>query len=516
MTVRFNLLDEPWLPVRFADGQVRDVGLLEVFERAGEIIALAETAPPSLIAEYRLLLAITHRALSRALGKWKDKERARWYRESLPHEALRDYLEQWRERFWVFHPEHPFMQVAALATLEETRDKEKPWTQISLASASGNTPAVFDHSVDPAPIPIAPAEALRHLLGFEQFTPGGLVQVLRTSDNGGPVSNTAAVIPVGANLQQTLCLGLHPHSPEEDLPSWERPAVRREDLTAAPSFATGPNDRYSRRSRAVLLLETETGQVQWVRFAAGVALAEDPNAPDPMASYHIGERPIRISFAEGRAFWRDLPSLLPDPAGKSSLPAAVLEWATNLNAALGELDREQPVLAAGLSSAKAKLERWRCEQLVLPAALLSDAELARSLRAEARRAEELHGAIRKVATSMLAATMPDPDHKDTRARARSIIDTGASAAAFFAAAERALPGLLRRVAQGDGEGANTYWAENLQRAAEACWESLRRDLGQRPQALRAEARAWPRFRGLLRELRGEESNPKPKEKEVNA
>lgn len=132
MTPHFNLLDEPWLPVCFADGRVCDVGLLELFERAGEINALAETAPPNLIAEYRLLLAITHRALTWGHGLWKDKDRARWYRDGLPQEVLRDYLEHWRERFWLFHPEQPFMQVAALACLEETRDKLKPWTQISL------------------------------------------------------------------------------------------------------------------------------------------------------------------------------------------------------------------------------------------------------------------------------------------------------------------------------------------------------------------------------------------------
>lgn len=36
----FNLLDESWLPVRLHDGRVCDLGLLELFERAGEISAL--------------------------------------------------------------------------------------------------------------------------------------------------------------------------------------------------------------------------------------------------------------------------------------------------------------------------------------------------------------------------------------------------------------------------------------------------------------------------------------------
>jgi CRISPR system Cascade subunit CasA len=53
----FNLLDEPWLPVCFADGTVSAVGLLDLFDQVGHIRSLAETSPPSLIACDRLLLA---------------------------------------------------------------------------------------------------------------------------------------------------------------------------------------------------------------------------------------------------------------------------------------------------------------------------------------------------------------------------------------------------------------------------------------------------------------------------
>ena len=86
MEMTYNLLDEPWMPVRLSDGAVVELGLLEIFECATEIVALAETAPPNLIAQYRLLLAITHRAL----GNWKDKDRANWYRNGLPLEVIRD------------------------------------------------------------------------------------------------------------------------------------------------------------------------------------------------------------------------------------------------------------------------------------------------------------------------------------------------------------------------------------------------------------------------------------------
>ena len=77
----FNLLDAPWLPVRWPDGSTSKVGLLELFSRSGSIAGLAETSPPAFVALHRLLFAVTHRALTLHLGRWTDADRARWYRD---------------------------------------------------------------------------------------------------------------------------------------------------------------------------------------------------------------------------------------------------------------------------------------------------------------------------------------------------------------------------------------------------------------------------------------------------
>lgn len=499
----FCLLDEPWLAVRMGDGQVRELGLLEIFEHAGEISALAETSPPSLIAQYRLLLAIAHRAITEAQGRWTDAERMRWYREGLPLAVIRDYLERWRERFWLFHPQHPFLQVAALADAEETRDKLKPWTQISLDSANGNTPVVFDHSCDLAPRSISAAHAARTLLGFLQFTPGGLVKTVRDSDKAGPLSNTAAVMPLGDSLAQSLCLALHPptQTEHEDLPAWEREVPTIAQLRGDPELATGPNDRYTRQTRAVLLLADNGHRVQWIRFAAGLALADDLQAPDPMASYRAGSNSlVRLSFTEGRALWRDLPALLPDAEGKASQPAAVLEWAANLQFLLGN-NAAQPLLVAGLASDQAKLLRWRSERVVFPARLLASPDHANELRRYVRDAEELFAAVRKLAVGMLADTLPDAGSKDTWARARSMVDSGPAAALFFGSAERHLGRVMALLAGDALDESEALWRQSLHEAAHAAWRAVVAGLGRGARALRAEARHYPRLLGLLRPLR---------------
>lgn len=489
ITPAFNLLDEPWLPVRTPDGAVREVGLSQALLHAGDYAALAETAPPNLIALYRLLLAVLHRALTTQHGAWKDADRARWFREGLPEPAIRAYLEQWRERFWLLHPSHPFMQVAALADAVETRDKRKPWTQILLEGASGNAPVVFDHSVDDQPRETALASVCRSLLGFLQFTPGGLVKTVRDSDRAGPLANTAAVLPVGDSLAETLLLALHPFDTRrgDDRPAWEKDAPSLEQLRAAPTLASGFNDRYTRQSRAVLLLAAGEGAVSHIRFAAGLALEDDPNAPDPMACYRINKdgKAIRITFNEGRALWRDLPSLLPDPTQKMDVPPRTLLWATELYQTMGRQGAQVQVLTAGLASDQA---------------ILADDDLAEDLREQVRFSEETFSHLRAICAGLIAQTMPDPQHKDTKSRARDILANGPAAPVFFSSAERALPKLMEQIAAGDIDAALADWHKALAQAAQNAWDAVRHSLGDSPAVLRADARAYPRFIGLIKTL----------------
>ena len=501
----FNLLDEPWIPVRTQTGEVLEVSLADALLKAHDYAALAETSPPNLIALYRLLLAALHRALTTQHGQWRDTDRARWFREGLPEAPIRDYLEHWRERFWLFHPKEPFMQVAALAEADVTRDKQKTLTQIQLEGANGNTPVMFDHALDETPAPAPFDQACRNLLGFLQFTPGGLVKALRDSDKAGALSNTAAVMPTGMNLSETLLLGLHPYDARrlDDLPAWERDATTITLLQAEPSMASGPNDRYTRMTRAVLLApEIGVKHLRHLRFAAGIALDDDPNAPDPMACYRINKegKAIRISYSAGRAIWRDLPSLLPDPSKSKDIPAAILGWASNLYSALGQWDASVQILSAGLASDQAKLLRWRAERIEMPQTLLTQEDGTEMLRQQVRFADEVFSRGRSIFTDLIAQTMPDPKHKDTKARAKDILANGPAAATFFSAAERALPKLMQQIAAGNFDAAVIAWKTVLADAAKQAWTATRRSLGDSPAVLRADARTWPRFMGLLNTL----------------
>lgn len=505
MTKAFNLLDEPWIPVRTHTGDVRDVGLLDALLRAREYAGLAETSPPNLVALYRVLLAVTHRALTTQHGPWRDADRARWFREGLPESMLRDYLKQWRERFWVFHPEHPFMQVAALAKAPETQDKFKPWTQLALEKAGGDTPLVFDRSLDSQPVSVAWSVALRSLLGYLQFTPGGLVKTFKTADYAGPLASTAAILPIGNNLAETLVLLLHPCSTDssDDMPSWEVPSPVVADIMKSPTLPSGHNDRYTRLTRSVLFKADDSqGSIRWLRFSEGRALEDDTR--DPMVCYRLTDTTaIRVSFTEGRSAWRDLASMIPDTTGKYDIQAANLGWATNLYAAINEESTSVTVIAAGWKNARnkaAKILRWRLEQVTLPYEILRDPDSAQILRALMRRAEGAFHGLGDICSELIAATMPDPKDKHTQSRASAIQERGPGAATFFSTTERALPGLMQTIAAGDFDVAHNNWSATLADAAERAWEATRRSLGQSAAVQRAEARAYPKFRHLLRSL----------------
>ena len=120
--IEFNLLTEPWIRVRLRDNTVREVSLTEALVSAQDYVDLAGEMPTQNAAVLRLLLAVLFTVFSRvdakgeprplmqsddALERWS----ALWQLGHFPAAPVRDYLEQWKDRFWLFHPTHPFWQV---------------------------------------------------------------------------------------------------------------------------------------------------------------------------------------------------------------------------------------------------------------------------------------------------------------------------------------------------------------------------------------------------------------------
>lgn len=121
----FNLLDEKWIRVLDGDYQLCEVSLVDAICRAHEYRDLAGEMPTQDVAVLRLLLAVLLTIFLRkdpdgeeeevTVDNAVDRWMALWRRGSFPEDMIREYLEQYRDRFWLFDPELPFYQVPSAA-----------------------------------------------------------------------------------------------------------------------------------------------------------------------------------------------------------------------------------------------------------------------------------------------------------------------------------------------------------------------------------------------------------------
>lgn len=115
----FNLLDEPWIRVMTDDCSVKDVSLTDALLHAHEYVELAGELPTQDMAILRLLLAVLYTVFSQfdetgqpypleepddAYDRWENL----WRLKKFPEQPICEYLNQYRERFYLFHPERPF------------------------------------------------------------------------------------------------------------------------------------------------------------------------------------------------------------------------------------------------------------------------------------------------------------------------------------------------------------------------------------------------------------------------
>ena len=368
----FNLLDEPWIPVRLLDGTIADVGLLELLRRTTDIADLACELPTQSIAIQRLVLAVAYCVAPP--GDARDW--ARQWDDGAPTEQMIEYLERWRDRFYLFGGRFPFMQVADLRT---AKDSVSGLEKLIADVPNGEQFFTTRHGRALACIP--PSEAARWLVHAQAYDPSGIRSgaVGDSQVKGGkgyPIGpswcgHLGLVWLKGKDLDETLVLNLIPadaaglrgveSSNEWGACSWEAAepenAVRGDYSLLDPSGT--PRDVSIPRlltwhSRRIRLVGDSSG-------VTGVVLAQgDKLAPQEMRLYEP-QSLWRYStpqskkfktdvymprkFEAGRALWRNLPGTLPtvttvqgvDKQPKQEfLPSATLSFHYQLDNALIE------------------------------------------------------------------------------------------------------------------------------------------------------------------------------------
>lgn len=334
----YNLLDEPWIPVRLVDGTITDVGLLELLRRTTDIADLACELPTQSIAIQRLILAIAYRVAT----PHDTRDWVRQWEDGAPTEQMIEYLERWRDRFYLFGGRFPFMQVADLRT---AKDAVSGLEKLIADVPNGEQFFTTRHGRALACIPAS--EAARWLVHAQAYDPSGIRSgaVGDSQVKGGkgyPIGpawcgHLGLVWLKGQDLDETLVLNLIPastaalrgvdSSTEWGVCSWEasepESSVRGDysllDPAGTPKELSIPR-LLTWHSRRIRLVGDSSG-------VTGVVLAQgDKLAPQEMRLYepqslwrYSTPQSKRFKtdvymprkFEAGRALWRNLPGTLP-------------------------------------------------------------------------------------------------------------------------------------------------------------------------------------------------------------
>jgi CRISPR system Cascade subunit CasA len=403
---RFNLIDEKWIPVRFPDGTRGELGIQDTLLRATEIAAIEDSSPLVVASLHRFLLAVLYRALEGPTDIDQAKE---LFKAGLPANKVTGYLTKWRDRFWLFDGQYPFGQNPNVPA-----DEIEPWTKLTAEYNATSNKVLFDHTDTKKPGKREPDECARWLLSTMCFSISG-----GRGYYPSPSPNAIMCIPLGHNLQETLCYCLVPYRNREvmrgDSALWER-EPKQLPLASPKRISCGYADLFTWQSRMALLEELPAGGVSIMRFVAGEGFENPSQDADPMQPYKLDKSNGRlpVQFRGDRGTWRDFDSLTPDANG---LAPQVMQNAIRLaEKEAGNLPVSLLVLGLRYEPPSANVDFWRMERFTLPGALAGDKYIRSDIRRFLDAAEDtqkaLWSACRSYARDLLSRGDREPEGKD--------------------------------------------------------------------------------------------------------
>ena len=349
-TAEFNLLYEPWVAVITNQGVEKEVSLLDVFEHAHDYRSLAGELPTQDFAVLRLLLAVLYATFTRtdidgtsgkidspdkALIRWKQL----WDRGSFPIEVIKSYLTSYEDRFWLFHPERPFYQVANLAQGTEYSGAKL----IGDLSEGSNKPRLFPLRSGSGKETLGNSETTRWLLYLNGFDDTSAKPSARgvgmPSPGAGWLGKLGLVAIEGENLFETLLFNFVLLNNKDEpfaisSATWELAEVRhkeREKIT----IPIDPLELLTLQSRRILL-KRENGCVSGFLLLGGDFFTRENAFVEQMTTWRNSTAKTDICIPkrhrESRQVWREFSSLLAEASEQQHRPG-VVSWMATLRKA---------------------------------------------------------------------------------------------------------------------------------------------------------------------------------------
>lgn len=526
----FDLVSEPWLPVRLLDGKMREVGLREVLVRAHEIAGLDLEFPTQEPALLRLLLACCYRSLK---GPKDDASwRALWEAPRLPEAAIDAYFDRWTERFDLFSKVAPFFQAPRLEPAG--RAGVKTVNKLVAYAPSGNNVPVFTPVTDDSGLLLSPSEAARwlverHAWGTASDKTGAKGNPKVKGGNDTPQIGHLAwigfVAPIGGTLRETLLLNLVPwqrsslvRGGPDDLPAWERTPLGAARSMRPPDGVCDLFTWQGRRIRLYPECRDHKVVVSRVLICAGDEIDRDAvRDVDPHVGWSNTAKDGTITYSPlrarpGQQVWRGLSAVL--ALEEHAARAGVLSFLAGLETS-GISTVSLLVTSAELGSNSTTLIDLVSDRLDTPLAVLNaeDPEAATVARDAVSLVNEAARALGYVAeVPYLAYNDDTTSHRVPEGRKRQAeAARGALAEDLYGI----LDGPYRHFLVGLGEIGNSAAAREgwAQRVAMAAQDLAGRQMGQLSSAQAfAGAMAEAKFRRALARARNDFS-PLEDEKE---
>jgi CRISPR system Cascade subunit CasA len=456
--------------------------------------------------------------------EWRDL----WNVGRFPEERIKNYLNQWNNRFDLFHPEFPFFQVGGFHLIGKDGKPSDPAPVTLLAQelACANNATLFDHSRDDQVTARTPAWCARKLVTTQAW---GLFGGKGPTSNLGaheysfmaPLVGGLQVFIIRNNLFETLmanllCQELRP-KPFLNLgtPLWE---LGQASLPSSePVVPTGYLEALTMPPRFLRLLPQETQEGILVRelySAPGRKL--DRSFDDPFQVRRLSAKKdtiYPITLDPERAIWRNGGALFrwhdqQEGPGDNELRPANLRQACSdeVYEALAQEEVLQ-VSIFGLANDKAKPLFWSREDLPCAVQLLKDQELAKYLHRSLGEIEAggtaLWSSLGSLAHEALTTEQKKPDPKDEkRIQQRLYRSCG-----FWSQVERGFLPFMQELPR-NPEEARRRWNKRMVETAKTCFDRATSQLpGTSARRLRAHARTRPKLSHRLAKItiRKEES-----------
>ena len=351
--MEFNLLEEPWIRVRKPDCTVEEVSLTDALLRSHEYADLAGELPTQDVAVLRLLLAVLQTVFYRvdlegrdaplqeeddALERWG----LLWERRRLPEKPIQEYLDAWRDRFWLFHPERPFYQVNE-AQIGTEYGAEKLNGEISISKHKDRLFLSYSGTEKDY---LAYGQAARWLLylnGFDDSSSKpkkeGLPKV-----GVGWLGKIGLFLARGNTLAETLLLNLVLLKDGQELwapprPYWELDQPRSGERTEIP-LPDNQATLLTLQSRRIFLHRKE-GRVTGYRLIGGDFFERENSFCEQMTIWDnpLNKKNVPLAYSPlchdpAKQLWREFPSAFTvDPCAHTP---GIVQWLITLRAYIGK------------------------------------------------------------------------------------------------------------------------------------------------------------------------------------